>query len=137
MVVSPRTSHSFGVDVVGHYVIATGERHLTDGTLAALLDDLAVEQLSHFSIGAELAISPGVVRVVDTLNAEPSDAPSLLERLAATAIEGSMDGTIFLATEFHQFSSSGSFCGTGKLTDGRPWLHGVEPPQKVPPRSFN
>jgi hypothetical protein len=110
MVVSPRTSHSFGIDVVGHDVVATGERHLTDGTLPVLLDDLAVEQLPHFSIGAEFAISPRMVRVVDALNAQASDATSLLERLAATAIERSVDGTKFLATEFHELSLSASSC---------------------------
>jgi hypothetical protein len=51
-----------------------------------------------------------MVRVVDTLNAQASDATSFLERLAATAIERSVDGTKFLATEFHELSPSASSC---------------------------
>jgi hypothetical protein len=51
-VVSPRPSHSFGVDMVGHDVVVIGELYMAERAFPALLDNLAVEQLSHFFIGA-------------------------------------------------------------------------------------
>jgi hypothetical protein len=49
MVVSPRTSHSPGINVVGHDVVVAGERHLADGALSVLFDNL---RLSSFRISA-------------------------------------------------------------------------------------
>jgi hypothetical protein len=66
MVVSARSSHPSRINVVGHGIAIVGERHLTDGALPVLFDDLPVEQLPHFCFGAEFAISPGVVWVFDT-----------------------------------------------------------------------
>jgi hypothetical protein len=111
MIVSPRASHSSWIDVVGHDVAVIREGHLTDGTLPVLFYDFAVEQLPHLCFRAEFAISPGVMQVFDPLDAEVSDAASLLERLAAATIEGSVDGAEFLATEFHERSPSGFFSG--------------------------
>jgi hypothetical protein len=106
MVVSPRPSHSPRIDVIGHDVAVAGERHLTDGALPALFDDFAVEQLPHLCFRTEFAISPGVMQVFDPLHPKTSHAASLLDRLAPTAIEGSVDGAEFLATEFHELSPS-------------------------------
>jgi hypothetical protein len=89
---------------IGHDVAVIRERHLTNRTLPALFDNFAVEQLPHLGFRAEFAVSPEVMQVFDPLDAEVSDAASLLERLAATAIEGSADGAEFLATEFHELS---------------------------------
>jgi hypothetical protein len=38
------------------------------------------EQLAHLCLGAEFAVSPGVMRVFDTLHSEPPDSSSLLPR---------------------------------------------------------
>jgi hypothetical protein len=43
MVVSPRTAHASRIDVVGHDVVTVGERHLTDGALLALFDNLSIK----------------------------------------------------------------------------------------------
>jgi hypothetical protein len=94
---------------IGHNVAVVGERHLTDRALPVLFDNFAVEQLPHLCFRAEFAISPGVMRVFDPLHAKTSDSPSLLDRLATTAIEGSVDGTKFPATEFHELSLSGFY----------------------------
>ncbi len=51
--------------MIGHDVAIVRERHLTDGALPVLFDNLAVEQLPHLCFGAEFAISPGVVRVFE------------------------------------------------------------------------
>jgi hypothetical protein len=111
MVVSPRASHSSRINVVGHDIVVAGEGHLTDGTLPVLFDNFAVEQLPHLCFRAEFAVSPRVMQVFDPLDAEVSDAASLLERLAAATIEGPVDGAEFLATEFHELSPSACLCG--------------------------
>jgi hypothetical protein len=111
MIVSPRPSHSSRINVIGYDVAAIRERHLTNRTLPALFDNFAVEQLPHLCFRAEFAISSGVMRVFDPLHAKTSDAASLLDRLATTAIQGSVDGAEFLATEFHELSPSACLCG--------------------------
>jgi hypothetical protein len=78
-----------------------GERHLANGALPVLLNYFSIEQFPHFRFGAKLAVSPGVVRVFDALHSEPSDSPSLRNRVAATARERVMNGTVLIATEFH------------------------------------
>jgi hypothetical protein len=113
MIVSPRPSHSSRINVIGHDVAVIRERHLTNRTLPVLFHNFAVEQLPHLCFRAQFAISPGVMRVFDPLHSRMSDAASLLDRLATTAIQGSVDGTKFLATEFHELSPSGFFFGVG------------------------
>jgi hypothetical protein len=101
MVVSARSSHSSRIDVVGNDVTIVGERHLANGALSVLLDNLSIEHLPHFRFGAKLAVSTRMVRVFDTLHSEPSDSPSLRNRLAAAAGERPMNGTVLIAAEFH------------------------------------
>jgi hypothetical protein len=106
MVVSSRPSHSSRIDVVGYDIAIVGEGHLANSTLSVLLNDFSIEQLPHFRSGAEFAVSSRMVRVFDTLHSELSDSSSSLNRFAATARERSMNGTILIATEFHEFPSS-------------------------------
>jgi hypothetical protein len=103
MVVSPRPAHSSRINVVGNDVVTVGERHVTDGALPVLLDNFSIKQFPHFRFGAKLAVSSRMVRVFDTLHSEPSDSPSLRNRVAATARERVMNGTVLIATEFHGF----------------------------------
>jgi hypothetical protein len=109
MIVSPRPSHSSRIEVVGHDVTVVREGHLTDRTLPVLFDNFALEELPHLGFRTEFAIPSGMMRVFDPLHPKTSDPASLLNRLAATAIEGSVDGAEFLATEFHKLSPSGFF----------------------------
>jgi hypothetical protein len=69
-----------------------------------LFDDFAVEHLPHLGFRTEFAIPSGMMRVLDPLHSKTSDPASLPDRLAAAAIEGSVDGTKFPATEFHELS---------------------------------
>ena len=116
VVVSPRPSHSSRINVIGHDVAIVRERPLTDGALPVLFDNFSIKQLPHLCFGAEFAISPGVVRVFDTLHSELSDSSSLLNRFAATARERSMNRTILIATEFHGFPP---VCFSGRKRDVR------------------
>jgi hypothetical protein len=101
MVVSPRPAHSSGINVVGNDVVTVCERHLTDGALPVLFNNLSIKELPHLCFGAKLAVSPGVVRVFNTLHPQTPEFACLLDQLAATAKERSMNGTILIATEFH------------------------------------
>jgi hypothetical protein len=103
MVVSARSSHPSRINVVGYDVAIVGERHLANGALPVLLDYFSIEQFPHFRFGAKLAVSTRMVRVFDTLHSEPSDSPSLRNRLAAAAGERPMNGTVLIAAEFHGF----------------------------------
>ena len=40
MIVSPRSSHASGMDVIGHDVVVVGEGFLADGALSALLEQV-------------------------------------------------------------------------------------------------
>jgi hypothetical protein len=106
MIVSPHPSHSSRIDVVGYDVAVIRQRHLTNRTLSILFDDFAVEHLPHLGFRTEFAIPSGMMRVLDPLHPKTSDPASLPDRLAAAAIEGSVDGTKFPATEFHELSPS-------------------------------
>jgi hypothetical protein len=47
MIVAPSSSHSLRVSVVRYDIAAVGKFLVTDGALATLLDNLAVQQLPH------------------------------------------------------------------------------------------
>jgi len=49
MVVSPSSSHSFGVSVVWNDIVVVGELFLADGTLSVLFDDPPVQELTHLA----------------------------------------------------------------------------------------
>ena len=48
VVIFARSSHTFGLDVVGHNLVVIREGFAADCTFPALLDDFSVEQLPHF-----------------------------------------------------------------------------------------
>jgi hypothetical protein len=101
MVVSARSSHPSRIHVVRHDVVIVGERYPANRALPVLLNYFSIEHLPHFRFGAKFAVSSRMVLVFDTLHSEPSDSPSLRNRLTATARERSMDGTVLIPTEFH------------------------------------
>jgi hypothetical protein len=107
MVVSPRPAHASRIDVVGHDVVTVSERHLANGALPVLLNYFLIEQFPHFRFGTKLAVSAGMVLVFDPLHSEASDRACLLDRLAATAGERSINGTKLIATEFHGLLQDG------------------------------
>ena len=101
MVISSCPSHAFGPFVVWHDVVVIGENFVADCTFSILLYDFSVQELPHFCGRPELSISPGVVRIFDTLNTKPQSV--FLPNLLATAAgERSVDRTIFIPTEFHR-----------------------------------
>jgi hypothetical protein len=47
MIVSPSSSHAFGLDVVGHNLVVIREGLVADRALPVLLDNFSVQQLPH------------------------------------------------------------------------------------------
>jgi hypothetical protein len=70
VVISSCPCHAFGFFVVWHDVVVVGELHVADSAFPILFHDFSVQQLPHFCGRPELAISPGMVRIVDALNAK-------------------------------------------------------------------
>jgi hypothetical protein len=70
MIVSPRTSHTTGMDVVGHHVAVLGEPLLAESAESILLGDLPVEELPHFAVGSEFPVSPGMMRIFNAPNSD-------------------------------------------------------------------
>jgi hypothetical protein len=73
-VVSPGTSHAFGLDVVGHNFVVIRKDCVADCTFPVLLADFSVQQLPHFGRGTEFPIPPRVVRIFDALHAKLKSA---------------------------------------------------------------
>jgi hypothetical protein len=117
MVVSTRSTHPSRINVVWDNVAIVCERRLTDGALPVLFHYFSIEQFPHFRFGAKLTVSPGVVRVFDTLHSKPSGFPSLRNRLAAAARERPMNRTVLIATEFHGFPPGWVFSEKRKMVE--------------------
>jgi hypothetical protein len=68
MVISPRSSHSFGISVVRHYVVEIRELMVADCAEAVLFGHFPLQKFAHFSGGPEFPISPWVVWIVNASN---------------------------------------------------------------------
>jgi hypothetical protein len=99
-VVAPSSSHAFGLDVIGHNLVVIREGCAAYCALPILLTDFSVQQLSHLCWRAKFAIPPGVVRIVDPLNAKLK-SPFFPRMLATAAEQRTMDWAEFIPTEFH------------------------------------
>jgi hypothetical protein len=80
---------------------------MAEGTLLALLDDLAVEQLLHLRMRTEFPVSPRVMRILYSLQAQLIRFPGLRDVLPAAAGSRTVDGAIFVAAKSHGFPPVG------------------------------
>jgi hypothetical protein len=71
MIVSPRSSHSFGVPVIWDNVAVLSKFLVADCAFPVLFCDLPIEQLAHLGCRPQFPISPGVVWILDALNPKP------------------------------------------------------------------
>jgi hypothetical protein len=101
VIVSPCSSHTFGIDMVWDDVRIVCKRYLADPALAFLFADLAIHQSSHLSIGTEFPITPRMMWIIDSLYAKIFKPLRFLDRLPAAAGKGAMDRAVFIAPEFH------------------------------------
>jgi len=101
MIVSPRSSHTTGMDVVGHHVAALGEPLLAEGAESILLGDLPVEELPHFAVGPKFPVSPGKMRVFNAPNSHLALAFFFWDCLSAAAGERTVKWAQLIPAESH------------------------------------
>jgi len=65
MIVSPRSSHSTGIDVVRNDVAVVGELPVAESAYAVLRGDFSVHQFPHLGVRADLPISAWVLGIVN------------------------------------------------------------------------
>jgi hypothetical protein len=102
MVVSPCPSHAFGIPMIGNDVGIICELLVADGADPILLDNLSIHQLAHFSRRSKFAIPAGMMRIFNSVHAEP-DQLRLWKFFPAAAGNRSVNGTKFIGTEPHGF----------------------------------
>jgi hypothetical protein len=73
MIISPGSSHSFRINVVGYDVAVVRELALADCAYSVLFGNFPLRQFAHLGGRPQLPVSPWVVRVFDALH-----TPSLL-----------------------------------------------------------
>src|SRR5271156_3811763 len=104
VVISPRSSHAFGISVVGYYVVVIGEPFIADGAFSVLLDNLPIQQFPHFSRRSEFPISPRMMRILNSSN--PRLQSARIGRLFTTAAGNRfVDWAVFIATKPHSIFS--------------------------------
>lgn len=68
MVVSPGTSHPFGIPVVWNDVVVVREFFVADCAYSLLLGDLPLQKFPHLPWGSEFSIAPRMMRVFNASN---------------------------------------------------------------------
>jgi hypothetical protein len=101
MIVPPRSSHTTGMDVVGHHVAVLGEPLLAESAESILLGDLPVEELPHCAVGPKFPVSPGMMRVFNATNAHLALAFLLWDRLSAAAEERTVKRAQLIPAKSH------------------------------------
>jgi hypothetical protein len=107
MIVSPRSSHAAGIDVIGHNVGVVGELFVAESTLAVLAHDLLVQQFSHFRVRTDLPISSWVVGIVDATDSKLALASFSRDRFPAAAELRAVNWAQLISTESHGFLQFG------------------------------
>lgn len=103
MIVSPCPAHSFRILVVRNNVVVVSKLFVTDCANARLLPNLAIQQFAYLGRGSKFPISSRMMRVRDPLHAHSYSLWSdfLWCCFSTAAKQGSMYGTIFIATQPH------------------------------------
>ena len=104
VIISPSSAHSFRIPVVRDHIVVVRKLFMADGAFPVLLDNFPVQQFPHFRGRSEFPISSRVIRILNALHAHPYycclSVPS--DRFPATAEQGSMNWTTFIATKSHR-----------------------------------
>ncbi len=107
MIVSPRTSHAAGIDVVGYDVRVVGELFIADTAFASLGHNLLVQQLPHFRIRADLSIPSRVLGIVDATYSHLALALFSRNRLPAATGMRVVNWAQLISTESHGYLQFG------------------------------
>ena len=101
VIVSPRAAHAAGTDVVGDNVTVVAKLLFANAADTVLSCNLSVPQLSHFTVGAQLAVSAGMLGIVNATNAHLPLASFPWDCLSAAAGEGTVNRTELVSAEPH------------------------------------
>ena len=66
VIVTPSSTHSTGIDMVGNDVVIIRERPFAKGTSTVLHTDLSVHQLSHLGVRTDLPVSAWVLWIINS-----------------------------------------------------------------------
>ena len=86
---------------IGNDVAVIGELLLANAADAVLSRNLAVEKLPHLTVGAQLAITTGVLGIVDAADTHLTLTSFPWDCLSATAGEGAVDRAELVSAESH------------------------------------
>jgi hypothetical protein len=101
VIVPPSAAHAAGTDVVGDHIAAISEFLVANAADAVLIRNLTIEQLAHLAVGAQLAVSAGMLGIVDAADTHLALASFLWDCLPATAGEGAVDWAELVLAEAH------------------------------------
>jgi len=106
VIVSPCSSHAFGIFVIGNDIVVVREFEMADRAYAALLPNLPVQQLPHLGGRSQFPVSARMARVFDPLDSQ-SDLPWLGNRFPSATGNRSMNWAKLIGTQSHDFSPGG------------------------------
>jgi hypothetical protein len=101
VVVPPCPSHAAGMDMVRYDVAIGGEPFFAESTEPILRCDLPVEKLPHFSIGAEVPVSPWMMRIFNAPNAHLARPFLSRDCFSAAAEERTVNRAQLITAESH------------------------------------
>lgn len=84
----------------GYHVVVIRELLVADRALLVLLDNLAIQQLSHLGWGPQFPVSSRMMRIFNPLNTRPQRSCTS-HVFATTAEQRAMNRTAFVRTESH------------------------------------
>ena len=107
MIVSPRSSHATGMDVVWDDVGVVGELFIADTAFAVLGHNLSVHQLTHLRVRADLSIPAGMMGIVNATDSQLALASFSRDRFPAAAELRAVNWAQLISTESHGFLQFG------------------------------
>jgi hypothetical protein len=107
MIVSPRSSHAAGMDVVGDNVGIICELYIAESTLAVLGHNLLVHQLSYFRVRANLSITAWVMGIVYPADSQLALASFYRDHFPPAAELRAVNWTQLITAESHGFLQFG------------------------------
>jgi hypothetical protein len=101
MIVSPRSAHTSGMDVVGNNVGVVRELPFAEGASSVLCNDLPAKELPHFSVRSEFSVSSRMLRIFDMSNTHPALTICSRGCLSSTANKRAVNRAQLIATKSH------------------------------------
>jgi hypothetical protein len=103
MIISPSSSHSARIDVVGNNIAVVSEPLFAEGADSVLRCNLSVHQFPHFRIRADLSVPSWVFGIVDATDSNLALASFSRDRFPAAAEQGTVNRTELIPTESQSF----------------------------------